>query len=228
MVADNEVSEGATGDNGQPDTSTISERVPMMLENGTRYECDLGGKADEGSADKIFQDKNIEEGREEGDLESADVQSIEEIIDSLSPWCAYRVEGWWTYEICHKNMTRQYHTSAEGTVETDILLGNYTKEHGSLQSPRSDDDWLAETNLFVSQLFVDGDPCDVAEYEGNKRHTEVRYSCGASRRPMLVDVQEPQSCSYIFDVRLSGLCGHPALTRKTNKPERMIKCVREV
>jgi len=199
----------------------------MMLENGTRYECDLGGIADEGSLEEAVQVENADEGGEKGTLKSAGVQSIEEIIDDLSPpWCAYRVEGWWTYEICHKNMTRQYHTKPEGVVETEFMLGNYTKEHGGLQSPRSDDDWLAETNLFVSQVFVDGDPCDVAEYEGKRRSTEVRYSCGSSRRPMLEDVQEPQSCSYIFDVRLSGLCGHPALTRKMHKPQRIIKCLR--
>lgn len=221
------MSERVPDENGQLETSFASERVPMMLENGTRYECDLGGTAFEGSLEEPAQNEEKYEVREEGALESADLQSVEEIIDSLSPpWCAYRVEGWWTYEICHKNMTRQYHTSAEGVVETNFLLGNYTKEHGSLQSPRSDDDWLAETNLFVSQVFVDGDPCDVAEYEGKKRSTEVRYSCGTSRRPMLVDVQELQSCSYIFDVRLSGLCGHPALTRKVNKPQRLIKCLK--
>ncbi len=66
----------------------------MMLENGTRYECDLGGIADEGSLEEAVQVENADEGGEKGTLKSAGVQSIEEIIDDLSPpWCAYRVEG---------------------------------------------------------------------------------------------------------------------------------------
>lgn len=39
-----------------------------------------------------------------------------ELIEPLfvSPVCSYRVESYWTYEVCHGSHIRQYHEEREG------------------------------------------------------------------------------------------------------------------
>ena len=41
-------------------------------------------------------------------------------------WCAYRVEDWWTYEVCYRKHVRQYHKE-QGKVVSEYLLGAYSE-----------------------------------------------------------------------------------------------------
>lgn len=38
--------------------------------------------------------------------------------------CYYRIEEWWTYELCYKKKLRQYHKDS-GKVVSQYLLGRY-------------------------------------------------------------------------------------------------------
>ncbi len=46
-------------------------------------------------------------------------------------WCAYRVEDWWTYEVCYKKHVRQYHKD-QNKVVSEYLLGRYNRDDDSL------------------------------------------------------------------------------------------------
>lgn len=89
-------------------------------------------------------------------------------------------------------------------------------------NPVEVDDWLSYSNGYVTQAFVGGDECDVASGKQN-RTVEARLSCGESIKPKLVDVQEPESCKYIFDVRVASLCQHPKLA-SNKKQNKVIQC----
>ena len=39
-------------------------------------------------------------------------------------WCAYRVEDWWTYEVCYERHVRQYHKEGAALI-SEYLLGTY-------------------------------------------------------------------------------------------------------
>ena len=58
---------------------------------------------------------------------------------------------------------------------------------------------------------------------GKPRETQVRYGCGPSEKPVLVDVQEPSSCRYVFDVRFKALCDVGGLVGDV-LPVRQIEC----
>lgn len=45
-------------------------------------------------------------------------------------WCAYRVEDWWTYEVCYKKHVRQYHKE-HSKVLSEYLLGQYSAADSS-------------------------------------------------------------------------------------------------
>ena len=48
----------------------------------------------------------------------------------VSSKCAYRLEHYWTYELCHGKSLRQYHEERDGKniKLTEYFLGHYNKE----------------------------------------------------------------------------------------------------
>lgn len=48
-------------------------------------------------------------------------------------WCTYRVEDWWTYEVCYKRHVRQYHKEHKRLV-AEFLLGRYSAAESDLNN----------------------------------------------------------------------------------------------
>ena len=60
-------------------------------------------------------------------------QTPEQLLDALTDWCAYRVEDWWSYEVCYKQHVRQFHKE-NGKVVAEYVLGRYGEEQSAVDS----------------------------------------------------------------------------------------------
>lgn len=129
-------------------------------------------------------------------------------------WCAYRVEEWWTYEVCYKKAARQYHADGDKVVD-EYLLGNYTAaEAGEADEVHTDESEVGGAVRYVRQLYRDGEVCELT---GSPREVEVRYVCAPGAQTLLASVKEPRSCSYVFTVATPRLCKHAAFQHEPPK-----------
>jgi len=132
-------------------------------------------------------------------------KSPEELLDDLGEFCSYRVEEWWTYELCYKKAARQYHTE-NGKVTDSYTLGNFSAADSNMIAPAVDAEAGGDVK-YVKQLYVGGAPCELT---GGNRSAEVRFVCGRAGQTVLSEIREPQSCAYVFIVSTPRLCKHPA------------------
>ena len=56
---------------------------------------------------------------------SKTAKQVSELLEPLGNSCFYRVEGWWTYEFCHKKKVRQFHQEGEEIVN-EYNLGEFS------------------------------------------------------------------------------------------------------
>lgn len=192
-----------------------SGKVVMKLSNGTAFECTFVGTAPAAGA------------HAKGDKQEDLIPPIANVLESIGDWCAYRVEGWWTYEVCSGRKARQYHKSKAGQIDDEYLLGVYVEENSEHELETTiQDDWLTGRDVYVEQKYENGYNCTVFDVE-RRRRARVRLHCGHTTDvPLLVNVEEPESCMYMFDVELPGLCDHPDFqpAYKQDKPQRKAKC----
>lgn len=132
-------------------------------------------------------------------------KSPEELMDDLGEFCSYRVEEWWTYELCYKKAARQYHTE-NGKVMDSYVLGNFSSVDSNMITPAVDAEAGGDVK-YVKQMYLGGAPCELT---GVNRSVEVRFVCGRVGQTILTEVREPKSCAYVFIISTPRLCKHPA------------------
>ena len=222
------------GEQGEKESHTTPDDdtsiYTMTLHNGTVYRCRAVSEALPLAGDTSDTAVEEEQGEDQG---SGHNKSIRSVLNSLGDWCAYRVEGWWTYELCYKKKIRQYHLDSQTQTATEeYVLGKYPDvieefsvfDNGTHVDIGVD---LGSGRKFVSDTCARGDVCDlesVGSLVKQERQIEVRYSCGPSDRPMIVDVQESKICHYIMDVRMSSMCNITELRTVADLPKRQIEC----
>ncbi|KAK3257524.1 Protein OS-9, partial [Cymbomonas tetramitiformis] len=143
--------------------------VLMTDKNGQRYACKL----------PVLQgDGETSDNEDEIDSSSGDIlnrpKTVTELLDSLGKACFFRVEGWWTYELCYHKHVRQYHSERE-QVLSEFFLGHYdgeaTKEfHAAQPNPEYvEDGGLGLSQRFHTHIYTNGTKCDLT---GEGRQTE--------------------------------------------------------
>lgn len=188
--------------------------LDMVGANGTRYRCWLPTEENALSRD----DPTSAESK---GAAGASKKSPEELLDSMGDWCAYRVDEWWTYEVCYKKGARQYHVEPMGKVTEQYHLGNYSAADSALDEIIVDESATASpSKKFVRAHYTNGAECELA---GERRTVELRLVCGTSGQTLLLEVREPRSCSYVFTVATPRLCKHPEF-QETAAPATPIPC----
>lgn len=123
------------------------------------------------------------------------------MLSTLSARCFYRLEDWWTYELCYEKHVRQFHREKE-VLSSEYSLGVYEGEPAETDTMQGS---MGEANSgkYVKQLYTHGDACDLT---GQTRQTEVRYSCGEGGQEAILSIKEPSTCHYVLNVAVPGLC----------------------
>ena len=87
------------------------DTIPMLTRHGEKYVCTI--PRTDGN-DKERDNKNTYEGQ-------TALALLEPLFVSQS--CAYRLEHYWTYELCHGRFLRQYHEERDGkTIKVRFII----------------------------------------------------------------------------------------------------------
>jgi len=135
--------------------------------------------------------------------------------------CAYKLESYWTYELCHGRHLRQYHEEREGkTIKMqEYNLGKFTKEaldelkaehqkdkaNGITRHPPTKR--IEQMNMPYHEILMsDGTTCDLNK---QPRRTRVLYVCYPSGKNEIYSLKEVSTCEYEVVVLTNILCTHP-------------------
>ncbi|KHJ94204.1 glucosidase II beta subunit-like protein [Oesophagostomum dentatum] len=150
--------------------------------------------------------------------------------------CSYRVEPYWSYELCHGRYIVQFHEEKDvrGVGRTaEYYLGNLHVDYttavrltSSLFScagmdynnpPKKVID--GEEYAYYPVYYSQGTTCDIT---GKPRTTTVMYICVENARNQIHSLSEVSSCNYEVIVLSSRLCTHPAYRPKSQRSQEII------
>lgn len=213
--------------------------VVMTAHDGQRYFCSMppavsegvDGSSTDGSSSASAADESSKSSKPAARAFAAtktaerDGKVISELLEPLTSACFYRIEGWWTYEFCHKNKVRQYHQEGQA-ITSEYSLGEYdaratatlhdTQGHFP-EAPGS----TGSNERFHAHIFSGGTPCDLTDLE---RQTEVRFVCAPTGGiNAITAIKEPATCKYTFTFATPLLCHHRSF-KVQEKPVSHIKC----
>lgn len=175
-----------------------------------------------------------EETREEKNMEYtglSPLQLIRPMFSSIS--CSYRIEAYWSYEICHGFHIKQYHEEREGKVVKlqEYYLGRWSDEKQEklaqkLAQDRKDNVQFKTTKIdnvhypYLELEMSNGTLCDL---NNEPRTTKIRYVCYPHGKNAIYSFKETSSCNYEAIILTSALCMHPAFLPEESK-EIPIRC----
>lgn len=200
-----------------PPLDLLPQTVTMTTAHNEKYVCQLPS----------------EESEEKNAKDEYDGPSVLKILEKvfIQSQCAYRLEHYWTYELCHGRHLRQYHEEREGKgiKTTEYFLGFYSKEkHEENKKIAEDSDFrkplmkkIEAFNLPYYELIMnDGTICDL---NGQPRVTRVHYVCYPTGKNEVYSLKESSTCEYEVVVLSPLLCNHPDY-RPEETSERLINC----
>ncbi|KAI0225860.1 Vam6/Vps39-like protein [Lamellibrachia satsuma] len=155
--------------------------------------------------------------------------------------CSYRIDNYWTYELCHGKFLRQYHEEKEagkkmkvqqyflgyGDVSTakdkktsppEMASDNQQQEHHKKKVPLQKVEGL-EIPYFAIE-FSGGTSCDLT---GQPRRVSIHYVCQPDGKGEIYELKETSTCEYEMVVLTSLLCSHPSYQSKKD-PVSQIHC----
>ncbi|EFX71320.1 hypothetical protein DAPPUDRAFT_308922 [Daphnia pulex] len=149
--------------------------------------------------------------------------------------CSYRLESFWTYELCHGRYIRQYHEERDGKKVKlqEYYLGKFDKEKMDRQSAEIDAEIkIGERQevpvrkiegLSLPYLLVTMDSGTLCDLNGKPRMTRVYYVCYPAGKHEIFSLEEASSCEYEIVVLTPHLCQHPDYRAKESE-ENKINC----
>ncbi|KAJ6622672.1 Endoplasmic reticulum lectin 1, partial [Pseudolycoriella hygida] len=162
---------------------------------------------------------------------------VMEIISGIfsSTSCSYRIESYWTYELCHGHYIKQFHEEREGKTskKQEYFLGKWDKQKTdklaeTLAMAETDGEKLKYKKIeglslpYVELEMTDGTLCDLINNE--PRVTKVLYVCYLLGKNEIYSLKEVSTCNYEVIILSPGLCDHPSY-RPTETAENNINCV---
>ncbi|XP_024884104.1 endoplasmic reticulum lectin 1 isoform X2 [Temnothorax curvispinosus] len=136
--------------------------------------------------------------------------------------CSYRLESYWTYELCHGRFVRQYHEDREGkkikmqeyylgTLDTEqkAKLLAYYNEQAKNPNRKSNIPIKKIDGINMPYLEIemtDGTMCDL---NNKPRIIKVLYVCYKHGKHDVYSLKETMSCEYEAIVLSPVLCNHP-------------------
>eukprot|EP00740_Mantoniella_antarctica_P006237 CAMPEP_0181363218 /NCGR_PEP_ID=MMETSP1106-20121128/8570_1 /TAXON_ID=81844 /ORGANISM="Mantoniella antarctica, Strain SL-175" /LENGTH=296 /DNA_ID=CAMNT_0023477519 /DNA_START=256 /DNA_END=1142 /DNA_ORIENTATION=+ len=204
-----------------PDTSVV-----MTAHDGQKYLCRMPPAAAEVDSDDVGGSTDVDSAAAASRAPGRDGSAVSELLEPLANACFYRIEGWWTYEFCHKRKVRQYHQEEKSTTN-EYNLGEY--DAGATAALHDARGHFTEapggptgsTERYHAHVFTGGTACDLTELE---RQTEVRFVCAPTAGiNAITAIKEPATCKYTFTFATPMLCDHHSF-KVQEKPVSHIRC----
>lgn len=213
------------------------------FDDSVLYEIEWPGRAEVNLDDWLQEDKySISSTRDEAyscyipplkeaegkQMDSYTGPSPSELLRPLlqSDTCSYRIDSYWTYEVCHGNYIKQFHEERDRIQE--YYLGKSDKStlpaEGEADPEKYPYKKIDGNNMAYYEVeMTDGTLCDL---NNEPRTTKVLYVCYAHGKNEIYSLKETSTCHYEVIILTPTLCAHP--TFKGEEASRnQIKCVPE-
>uniref|UniRef100_A0A4W5P1D8 Endoplasmic reticulum lectin n=1 Tax=Hucho hucho TaxID=62062 RepID=A0A4W5P1D8_9TELE len=160
--------------------------------------------------------------------------------------CSYRIESYWTYEVCHGKHVRQYHEEKEtgqqiklqeyvlGSMikktESSTTSGTETAEAEKIEETDSKTEPKKEVPTknvegqlapYYPVLMGHGTACVLKQ--NTPRSTNVLYVCHPEAKHEILSIAEVTTCEYEVVVLTPLICAHPKYRLKSS-PVNAIFC----
>ncbi|XP_045495294.1 endoplasmic reticulum lectin 1 isoform X1 [Colias croceus] len=148
--------------------------------------------------------------------------------------CSYRLESYWSYEVCHGRHVRQYHEDREGKQAKthEYYLGRWSDEDHlklaeDIKAAQESREKLKTTKVegitlpYVEMVMTEGSMCDLS---GQPRKTRVLYVCYTHGKHEIYSMKETTTCEYEIIILSGLLCDHPQFKSK-DVSENEINCL---
>ncbi|XP_051946146.1 endoplasmic reticulum lectin 1-like isoform X2 [Xyrauchen texanus] len=145
--------------------------------------------------------------------------------------CSYRIESYWTYEVCHGKYIRQYHEDKETGQKISThkyYLGTMKNNYGAESENAKDYETEgSDTNTEVPTKNIEGRltpyyPVEMGHgtectlRENQPRSTTVLYVCHPEAKHEILTIAEVLTCQYEVVVLTPLLCPHPKYRFKSS------------
>lgn len=161
-------------------------------------------------------------------------------LELLSPLfsqnsCSYRLESYWTYEVCHGRFIRQYHEDREGKKVKlqEYFLGRWDKvylkelmenaKHEEAEGEHIPYKKIDGVNLpYYGVTMGNGTLCELNQ--NKPRETKVLYVCYVHGKHEILSLKETSTCQYEIIILSPLLCNHPKY-KPHESGENQINCI---
>ncbi|XP_055375557.1 endoplasmic reticulum lectin 1 isoform X2 [Condylostylus longicornis] len=196
------------------------EELIVTTKHQERYKCMIPITETKSEAEKKF------------DMSKSPLQYLSIMYSKQS--CSYRVEAYWTYEICHGYHIKQYHEERDGKQlkSQEYFLGKWDDVKNDELKQKIQIDIESGKKFKTTKIdninypyleveMTDGTVCDL---NNEPRKTKIRYVCYPHRKVEVYSIKETSSCNYEAVVLTTTLCMHPAFVPEESK-ENSINCL---
>uniref|UniRef100_A0A671QHS0 Endoplasmic reticulum lectin n=1 Tax=Sinocyclocheilus anshuiensis TaxID=1608454 RepID=A0A671QHS0_9TELE len=142
---------------------------------------------------------------QEDDVKEYDGPSPAELLEPLfkQSSCSYRIESYWTYEVCHGKHVRQYHEDKEtGQVKSLVMIDSESE-----RSNTNTQNIEGQLTPYYPVEMGHGTECSLKQ--NNPRCTTVLYVCHPEAKHEILTIAEVTTCQYEVVVLTPLLCPHP-------------------
>ncbi|XP_069117827.1 endoplasmic reticulum lectin 1-like [Argopecten irradians] len=160
----------------------------------------------------------------------------DELMESLfqQKTCSYRIESYWTYELCHGKHMKQYHEDKELSNKKappqEYFLG-FAKRGKTKEGEEVKEEVKKPTEIKIKKIdnidlpyfevnMTDGTTCDLTQ---QPRKSRFLYVCQPDGRGEIYEFKEVSTCEYEVVVLTAVLCSNPMFKPK-NPPVSKIAC----
>ncbi|CAL5229222.1 g12505 [Coccomyxa viridis] len=199
--------------NGKTQDVGLEGVLPMKDKYGRPYSCVI--------PDAITPDTQAQRASSLKDDEQNMQKDPSELLSALDSLCLYRIEDWWTYELCYKKHVRQFHKDAENAM-SEYDLGQYDVDRSDLDTILDNGTLTGASSKYVRQVYAGGEACDIT---GKLRETEVHFVCSEEGKEGIKSIREHATCQYTLVFATSQLCKHPGF-QIPKQPVHTIVCSR--
>lgn len=163
------------------------------------------------------------------------IELLEPLFSQTS--CSYRIESYWTYEVCHGKFVRQYHEEREGKKVKlqEYILGQWDKTQLEVTVDALKMDGKTKDTTPIPGKKIEGVTLPyfeismgngtVCDLNNNKpRQTKIIYVCQIHGKNNIYSLKETSTCQYEFIILSPFLCAHPKY-KPQESGENQINCV---
>ncbi|CAG9865300.1 unnamed protein product [Phyllotreta striolata] len=205
------------------DETTTEESMLITSAHQEKYKCSLPTTAEE-------------KAQQEDSYDGPTALELLSPLFSPNQPCSFRLESYWTYQVCHGRKVRQYHEDREGKTMRlhEYVIGKWdsdyyetllekTKEREKDRTLPPPVKKIESINLPYYEIVMEnGTQCSLKN-NNKPRTTKVLYVCYIHGKHEIYSVDEPQSCVYEIIILSPLLCAHPKYKPKESG-ENKINC----